>query len=219
MTNFNVITGATGLLGSHIAEQLRADGERVRAVVRPSSDVTFLNQLGVEISTGSLHDEAFLQTAFAGADTVFHCASRVGDFGTWKQFQAEIVETTRNVMVASKSVGVPRVVHISSVAVYGLRPRIPPRGLTEDHPLPRRRVGDRYGKAKLQAEMVARDVFPDVTIIRPTWIFGPRDRHGLTRLLTALRRPLGIVGRLGRQLAQHRSCRRRRRRRHPCREV
>ena len=44
----NVITGATGLLGSHIAERLAARGERVRALVRPTSDTTFLQQRGAE---------------------------------------------------------------------------------------------------------------------------------------------------------------------------
>ena len=54
----NVVTGATGLLGSHIAEQLAARGERVRALVRPTSDTAFLRQLGAELAPGDLADRA-----------------------------------------------------------------------------------------------------------------------------------------------------------------
>lgn len=184
----NVITGATGLLGSHIAEQLAQLGRPVRALVRSSSDVAFLRGLGVEIVAGDLGNMQSLRAAFAGADTVYHCASRVGDFGTWKLFRAEVVETTRTVMEACRTMAVGRVLHVSSVAVYGLRPRIPAGGLTEEQPLRRRlRFGDHYGLAKIQSEEVARTLVPGVTIVRPTWVFGPRDRHGLPRLMKALR--------------------------------
>ena len=72
----NVVTGATGLLGSHVAEALVARGERVRAVVRPGSDTAFLRGLGVELAPGDLHDPASLRRAVAGADVVYHCAAR-----------------------------------------------------------------------------------------------------------------------------------------------
>jgi nucleoside-diphosphate-sugar epimerase len=184
----NVITGATGLLGSHIAEQLVARKEMVRAVVRPTSDVAFLRRLGVELVLGDLGHAASLRAAASGADTFYHCASRVGDFGTWKQFRAEVVETTRNVMEACAAAAVGRVLHVSSVAVYGNRPRIPAGGLTEDEPLPRGlRFGDHYGLAKIQAEELARAVCPEVTIVRPTWLLGPRDHHGFPRLIRAVR--------------------------------
>ncbi|HBI46307.1 MAG TPA: epimerase, partial [Planctomycetales bacterium] len=75
---WNVITGATGLLGSHIAEQLVLHGEKVRAVVRPSGDTTFLKTLGAELVVGDFNDLDFLQRALGGADVVYHCAARVG---------------------------------------------------------------------------------------------------------------------------------------------
>ena len=184
----HVITGATGLLGSHIAEQLALQGEKVRALVRSSSDVEFLKRLGVELAVGDLDDAESVRAAVTGADIVYHCASRVGDFGTWKMFQAEIAQATRNVMETCRATGVVRVLHVSSVAVYGHRPRIPPGGLTEEQPVRQGfRFGDHYGRAKVEAEQLALAILPEVTIVRPTWVFGPRDRHGLTRLLQALR--------------------------------
>src|SRR5437868_1284011 len=115
----HVITGATGLLGSHIAEQLRARGERVRALVRPTSDVAFLSRAGVELAIGDLQDPASLQDAVAGADVVYHCAARVGDWGRWQDFQREVLDATRNVLHACRHAGIGRVLHVSSLAVYG----------------------------------------------------------------------------------------------------
>lgn len=196
VVKINAITGATGLLGSHIAEQLVAKGERVRALVRPSSEVSFLRHLGVELVPGDLDNTDALRELATGAATFYHCASRVGDYGTRKQFHAEVVETTRHIMDACRAALVDRVLHVSSVAVYGHRPRFPPDGLGEDHPQPRGlRLGDNYGRAKMQAEEVARSLVPGVTMVRPTWMYGPRDRHGFPRLLRALRgRWVSLVG-------------------------
>ena len=61
-----LVTGATGLLGSHLAERLVARGDRVRALVRPGSRTDFLDTLGVEIVRGDLTDPAACQAAVAG---------------------------------------------------------------------------------------------------------------------------------------------------------
>ncbi len=183
----NVVTGATGLLGSHVVEQLVARGERVRALVRPSSDVAFLRRLGVELAVGDLQTPATLSGAFEGAKVVYHCAARVGDWGAWEQFRTEVVESTRNVLAACRAAHVGRVLHVSSVAVYG-HPRMPASGIGEDHPLGQRlRLWDHYCRAKIQAERLARAYGPLVTVVRPTWVFGPRDRNTMPRLVQALR--------------------------------
>src|SRR5437773_6836464 len=91
MAKLNLITGATGQLGSHIAEQLRERGEQVRALTRPTSDTSFLRGLGVELVPGDLHDVESLERACAGADIVYHCAARVSDWGPWSQFHNETV--------------------------------------------------------------------------------------------------------------------------------
>ncbi len=119
----NVVTGATGLLGSHIAEQLRERGERIRALVRAASDTTFLKQLGVELAFGDLNDPASLPSVFAGADVVYHCAARVGDWGPWRVFQREIIDATANMLAACRTASVGRVLHVSSIIVYG-HPRL-----------------------------------------------------------------------------------------------
>jgi len=187
VAKLNVITGGTGLLGSHIAEQLVARGERVRALVRPTSDVSFLRQLGVELASGDLQDLAAVRRAVAGAALVYHAAARVGDYGTWTQFQQQVIDATRNVVAACRAEGVGRLLHVSSVAVYGHpRPRVQP--FTEEEPFGQRlRLWDYYCRAKSVAEELARQFGPGLTVIRPSWIYGPRDRNSFPRLMSALR--------------------------------
>jgi nucleoside-diphosphate-sugar epimerase len=182
----NVITGATGLLGSHIAEQLRERGERVRALVRPTSDPTFLKQIGVELTTGDLNDPASLPGFLNGADVVYHCAARVGDWGPWRVFQREIIDATAHLLQACRTAGVGRVLHVSSIIVYG-HPRLGADCFTEDLPLGQNLwIWDYYCRAKVQAEELYRQYPGEWTIVRPSWIYGPRDRTTLPRVLKAL---------------------------------
>jgi nucleoside-diphosphate-sugar epimerase len=182
----NAVTGATGLLGSHVAEQLVARGERVRALVRPGSDTAFLRRLGVELCEGDLQTPESLPALLDGVDVVYHCAARVGDWGAWRDFQAQVIDATRHVAAACRAAGVGRLLHVSSVAVYG-HPR-PRARITEDEPPGQRlRLLDHYCRAKRRAEEAAREAGPAVTVVRPSWIFGPRDRNSLPRLVQALR--------------------------------
>jgi nucleoside-diphosphate-sugar epimerase len=182
----NVITGGTGLLGSHIAEQLRARGEVVRALVRPTSDSTFLKQIGAELICGDLQDPASLRRAFAGAAVVYHCAARVSDWGPWSLFQAESVDGTRNVVEACRAEHVGRLLHTSSISVYGIVKNAQ-KPIGENRP-----VGqhiwrwDYYARSKVLAECEARKL-PQHTIVRPSWIYGPRDRVTIPRVVPALR--------------------------------
>jgi nucleoside-diphosphate-sugar epimerase len=184
----SVITGATGLLGSHIAEALFGRGERVRALVRPTSDVSFLRGLGVELAHGDLHDPASLRRAVTGADVVYHCAARVGDWGPWSLYRREIIDATGNLLTACRAAGTGRVLYVSSVIVYG-HPRDGAEPITEDAPLGQRLYWfwDYYCRSKIAAEALARAAGSSVTVVRPSWIYGPRDRNSLPRLMAAFR--------------------------------
>jgi len=185
--NLSVVTGATGLLGSHIVEQLLARGERVRALVRPTSDVTFLRRLGIELANGDLADRESIRRAVAGASVVYHCAAKVGEWGPWRVYQEQVIDATRNVLEACRSEKVGRVLYVSSITVYGhLRERA--GGFTEEEPLGQNLwTWDHYCRSKILAENIARQFGPAVTTIRPSWTYGPRDRNSLPRLLLALR--------------------------------
>jgi nucleoside-diphosphate-sugar epimerase len=183
----NLVTGATGLLGSHIAEKLVARGERVRALARPTSDTRFLQDLGVEIYRGDLGDVASIRRAVAGTDVVYHCAAKVGDWGPWKVYEANIVTATRNLFQACADVGVGRVLHVSSIAVYG-HPRLRSELFTEDEPRGQNLwLWDNYCRAKCLAEEIAWHHGGPTTVVRPSWIYGPRDRVTVPRVVAALR--------------------------------
>ena len=174
-----LVTGATGFLGSHIVERLVQKGDDVRALVRPSSDTSLLEEWGVELVSGDVEDPKTLAPAMDGVEVLYHTAARVTDWGAWGQFKSTTIDGTRNVMAAAVQAGVPRVLQVSTDGVYALSAF---DGLvTEDSPL-ERRFGwlDYYRRSKLAAERIARDHAErgklGLTVVRPGLIFGERDR-------------------------------------------
>ena len=188
----HLVTGATGLLGSHIAEQLVARGDRVRALVRATSNVSFLRGLGVELHVGDLADPASLRSAVAAVATVYHCAAKVGDWGTWAEFQADTLDATRHLAEAALGTGVGRFLHISSTSAYG-HPAEGGPPVDESAPLGQNLwpIWDDYTRSKVEAERLLWDLAAarglPLTIIRPSWLYGERDRITLRRLVTRLR--------------------------------
>ena len=167
----NLVTGATGQLGSHIVEQLRAGGEAVRVLVRPGRDLRFLQQQGAEIVEGDLRDAAAVARAAQGASTVYHSAAKVSDWGPWQAFEEEAVTATRNVVAACKLAGVERLLHISSISVYGHPKLTAGARINEDTPLGQGFwMWDYYPRAKLLAEGIARE-YSNTTIVRPSWLY------------------------------------------------
>ena len=120
-----LVTGATGLVGSHIVERLLRDGWRVRALVRsPSPELT---ALGVETVLGDVLDADRVAGAAAGIDVIFHTAAAVMSRGGWETFRRLNVDGTRNVIAAAARASA-RLMHLSSVAVYGPRAGTARRG-------------------------------------------------------------------------------------------
>jgi len=187
----NLITGATGLLGSHIAEKLVAAGEPVRALVRPGSDTRLLDSLGVEQAVGDVTDPQSLAAAVKGVHTVYHAAARVGDWGPWKQFVAVTIDGTRNMLAAARDAGVKRLLHISSISAHG---HPDGAGLVLDETAPlgvNLHKWSYYSRAKVEAENLAWAAYQagdvPLTVVRPSWLYGPRDRASLPRLIRAIR--------------------------------
>lgn len=194
MGKLNVLTGATGQLGSHIAEQLRSAGEAVRAFVRPGSDTAFLQQIGAEIVSGEMTDSSAMRQAVAGADIVYNCAARVSDWGPWAAFEAEAAACTRNLLDACRAQNVSRLLHVSSISVYGHHKLAPGEEITESTPLGKKFwLWDYYPRAKLLAENMVWELGQNVTVVRPSWIYGPRDRITIPRVVAALQAGKGMV--------------------------
>ncbi len=187
----NLVTGATGLLGSHIVEQLRLRNRPVRVIVRRGSDVAWLKSQGVEFVEGDLSDKASLARACQGVTTVYHSAARVGDWGPWEDFVKITIEGTQNLAEAAAEAGCQRFIHISSISAYG---HPDGEGLVLDETAP---LGTNlhkwsyYSRAKVQAERNLWELHNAgrirLTVIRPSWLYGPRDRATIFRLARMLR--------------------------------
>jgi len=187
----NLVTGATGLLGSHIVEQLTQAGRPVRALVRATSDTRLLDEWGVEKVVGDVTDPASLPAALQDVDTVYHAAAQVGDWGPWKQFVSITIDGTRNMLAAARDAGVKRFLHISSISAYG---HPDGEGLVLDETAP---LGvslhkwSYYSRAKVAAEQLAWAAHEagevPVTVVKPSWLYGPRDRASMPRIIRAIR--------------------------------
>jgi len=182
------ITGANGFVGSNLCSHLLASGCDVHGLVRPGSDRRFVSTLReLRLHEGELGDRTSLERAFAGAALVFHVAARTADWGPWSEFEATNIAGVTNVMEAARACGVRRVVHFSSVSVYGF-PGV--ADVTENHPW-RQLPEDRYVTSKQRGEVAALGFHGrgiEVAALRPGGLYGPNDHVTSLRLFDALER-------------------------------
>ncbi len=155
------VTGAGGFLGGWVVECLQRAGIPVRAGIRRWNSAVRLARQSTDLAECDILSPRQLQDAMAGCDAVVHCA--VGD-------EQVTVSGTRNVLNAARDLHVQRVVHLSSVAVYGKVPGV------VDEDCPRRSRGNPYARYKIAAEEVCEQFAANglpVVILRPTIIYGP----------------------------------------------
>lgn len=183
-----LITGATGFVGSHVAEACAERGWPVIALARIGSDVQLLERLGARLIRGDITDAAAVREAVQNVDCVVHCAAKVGDWGHVDEYRKVNVEGLRLLLEAVRGRPLHRFVHLSSLGVYEARDHF---GTDESEPLPSKHI-DGYTQSKVEAEQLAlryhREHGVPVTVLRPGFIYGPRDRTVLPRLLDLLER-------------------------------
>ena len=187
-----LITGATGFVGSHAADRLLANGHSVRALVRGSSNLKWLEGKDIETVKGNLEDPDSLKEALKGIEGVIHIGG-VTAAKTKKEFYRHNHIATRGLLEATKRFGenVERFVLISSQTAGG--PSLDGKPVTEEtppHPI------TTYGKSKLAAEIESREFrenFP-VTILRLPAIYGPRDSAILSFFQTVNSRIKPLIG-------------------------
>jgi dihydroflavonol-4-reductase len=173
----NLVTGATGFLGSAVARALLARGEAVRVLARPNSDRRNLAGLPVEIAEGSLEDQDSLRRAVAGCDSLFHVAA---DYRLWVKDKSSMlranVDGSVALMKAAQAEGVKRIVYTSSVAVLGHVER----GVAdEDTPSTLADMVGIYKQSKFLAEEEVKKLIREqglpCVIVNPSTPIGPRD--------------------------------------------
>ncbi len=194
-----LVTGASGLVGSHVVEALVARGEPVRALVRPAAREA-AERLGAEAVVGDVSDPAAWPAAARGVRAIVHAAAIVQRRATWPQYVAVNVGGARLAAEAARTTGA-RLVHVSSVAVYSGSAAYPTRSEHRDEEYAFRPIEplDYYGRSKRMAEEVVREAAApggiQAVALRPTVIYGERDRLFTPRVLRALR--LRVVPQIG----------------------
>lgn len=187
-----LVTGATGLVGTHVVQRLQRDGWKVRALVRDAARAGSLSRAGVDLATGDVLEPTGFARAARGCDVVFHTAAAVTPAGGWEAFQRPNVEGTRNAIAAVAGAGA-RLVHVSSVAVYGSASRYHDGELTsEDTEIAPLSDDSYYARSKRESEALVLGAHRGgriwATAVRPDVIYGRHDRQFVPRVVRLLRR-------------------------------
>lgn len=196
------ITGIGGFIGLRMAERARANGWTVRGLDLSPAGAERARAAGAEVVVGSVNDAAAVAAALQGADWVFHTAAIVEEDGPRDLYERVNIEGTRTVCNVAQQLGVRRLVHLSSVMVYGFDY---PQDVAEDGPVDGQ--GNVYNDTKLASERVALS-FNDpqrlgVIVIRPGDVYGRGSLPWVTRPVQMLRRGVFMLPGRGSGVINH----------------
>ncbi|MGZ8392999.1 MAG: NAD-dependent epimerase/dehydratase family protein [Gemmatimonadales bacterium] len=186
-----LVTGGTGFIGSHLAEEGRRRGAEVAVLgltERPEeqANAALLSRTGAVVFSGSITDPDLCRRAAKGATHVFHLAVAMREGGKSDEFFESInLDGTRHLLQAATAERVERFVYCSTIGIYGHRA---PGVTTEESPLS---PGNIYERTKVTAERLVRDFVENcglpAVILRPADVYGPRDQR-LLKMFKGVRR-------------------------------
>lgn len=187
-----MVTGATGLLGSHVVERLLAEGWAVRALVRDSGRSGWLSRIGAEVRRGDVLDAPAFAAATRGCELVVHAAAAIFSRGGWDGYARSNIQGAANAVTAAQDAGA-RLVQVSSVAVYGAGGRYRQGVKTTEEvelgALPERGY---YARSKRDSEQLVMRAHEEgrvwATAVRPSVIYGERDRQFVPRMARLIER-------------------------------
>jgi nucleoside-diphosphate-sugar epimerase len=180
------VTGGTGFIGSRVIRRLRERGDEVVALVRSPEKATELRELGCELVEGDLSAERAIRDGVRGCDAVFHIAAvyKVGIPASERDAMHDAnVGGTERVLDAASDAGVQRIVHVSTVAVFGNT-----RGEVVDETYTRNGEDflSCYDETKWKSHQVALDRIgrgAPVVIVQPGGVYGPGDHSELGNMI------------------------------------
>jgi nucleoside-diphosphate-sugar epimerase len=147
-----LVTGATGFLGRHLADELRRRGIAFAAMARSAEKARGYLEQGIEVSWGDVRDAAACAEAVRGRQVVVHLAA-AADVSSPAVNQSVNIDGLRTILRASRESGVGRFLFVSSTCAG-------------------RKLRDAYGETKLQGETLVKESGLVFTILRPTMIYG-----------------------------------------------
>lgn len=180
-----LLTGATGFIGQNLAKALVDEGNSIRCLVRKSSDITFLHELGADLAFGDVSDAESVRKAIKDIDIVYHLAAIRGEQSCidYETYRLVNVEGTKNLLDASKDENIYKFIYCSSIGVIGWKARPP---MDENTPC---RPSGKYHMTKLEAEKLVQGYYDNkglnTTIVRPVITYG-NDKSGFILNLAKL---------------------------------
>lgn len=168
-----LITGATGFTGGALAQKLAKQGKHVVALVRETSNVSALREIGATLVYGDISDREAVISASEGIDIIYHLAAVFRTAGhPDSYYEAVNIGGVQNVIDAAREHKVGRTVHCSTIGVHGDIEQIPSNEESPFNP------GDIYQRTKLAGEELFAQAMADGltgSIFRPGAIYGPGD--------------------------------------------
>lgn len=183
------LTGATGFIGSHVAEILCEKGEKISCLVRKNSNLEHLKTLPINMVYGDITNPEQLHEVIKQTVTVIHIAGLAKDWGTYEEFYRINVEGTLNVLKAGYNNKIRHLIITGSISSYG-EEDYPgakdedspynshyPYFLDRNFPCKMNYYRDTKALATQKAIAYAEEHGLNLTVIEPTWVYGEREFH------------------------------------------
>lgn len=187
IVNKVLLTGASGFIGSHIAELFSQKNILIRCLVRRTSNLSFLKQLRVEIEYGDITDAESVRTALKDVDFVIHTAGRASDWGSYQDFYENNVTGTINVVQACRDARIKDLIITGSISSYGeensgtvKNEESPynshyPYFLDKIFPSAMNYYRDTKAILTQKACSIAAANYLNLTVLEPAWVYGERE--------------------------------------------
>jgi len=181
------ITGATGFIGNEVSRRFASTDHEVTCLVRASSNVDELKKLNANLAMGDVLNRESLDRGMEGCNWVVNLANVYTYWEPDRSIYYRVnVEGTRNVMEAALDAGVSKVVHVSSIVIFGKPEECP---IVETSPPGPKRFGD-YPESKYQGDCIAWELYEEkhlpLVVIYPCGVTGPNDVKYSSSLIRSL---------------------------------
>jgi dihydroflavonol-4-reductase len=170
------LTGGTGFIGQYVAHRLAKGGHTMRCLVRKTSHTETLKQLGAELALGDVTDKPSLLDGMRGCDWVLNLANVYSFWEPDKRVYSQVnIGGTRNVLECALETDVSKVVHVSTIGIYG-KPTTTP--ITEDSPVGPVQFCE-YFRTKYEGDLIAWGLYKTsalpLVMVYPVAVIGPGD--------------------------------------------